>query len=167
MRRLYKRTMPAMISTITIQPPTTNCGDVCEPILRALPEWFGIEESLVQYVKDADTMPTMLVKDGDDVIGFLTIKMHFPESADVHCVGILPKYHRTGTGRLLMEAVENHLKNEGVKLLQVKTVSADRDCEAYAKTRAFYMNVGFVPLEIFPTLWDEANPCLILVKSLT
>ena len=56
-----------MIDSITIQPPSTNCGQVCEQILRALPEWFGIEESLIQYVKDADSMPTMLVKDGNDI----------------------------------------------------------------------------------------------------
>jgi GNAT superfamily N-acetyltransferase len=155
-----------MNDNITVQPPTTNCGEVCEPILRALPEWFGIEKSLIQYVKDADSMPTMLVNDGDDVVGFLIIKKHFPESADIHCMGILPKYHRTGTGKVLIHALEKHLKEEGVKILQVKTVSADRDCDAYAKSRAFYYAVGFIPLEVFPTLWDEANPCLLFVKVL-
>ena len=158
--------MRKMIDSITIQPPCKNCGQACEQILRALPEWFGIEESLIQYVKDADSMPTMLVKDGDDVVGFLTIKRHFPESEDIHCMGILPKYHRTGTGRVLIQALENHLKDEGVKILQVKTVSADRNCDTYAKSRAFYKAVGFIPLEVFPTLWDEANPCLVLVKAL-
>ena len=139
---------------------------VCEKILRALPDWFGIEESLVQYVKDADVMPTMLVKDKDDVIGFLTIKRHFPDSAEIHCMGILPQYHRKGTGKLLIKELENYLKDEGVKILQVKTVSADRDCSAYAKTRAFYKAVGFIPLEVFPTFWDKANPCLVLVKQI-
>ena len=158
--------MRKMIDSITIQLPCKNCGQVCEQILRALPEWFGIEESLIQYVKDADSMPTMLVKDRDDVVGVLTIKRHFPESADIHCMGILPKYHRTGTGRVLIQALENHLKDEGVKILQVKTVSADRNCDTYAKSRAFYKAVGFIPLEVFPTLWDEANPCLVLVKAL-
>ena len=108
----------------------------------------------------------MLVKDGDEVVGFLTIKMHFPDSADIHCMGILPKYHRTRTGRVLNQALENHLKDEGVKILQVKTVSTDRDCAAYAKTLAFYVNVGFIPLEVFSTLWDECNPCLILVMPI-
>lgn len=145
---------------------TENCSKEVEPILRALPEWFGIEESTVQYIKDADTMPTMLVKDGDEVIGFLTIHHHFPETAEMHCLGILPKYHRTGIGKQLVGALENHLKSEGVQLLQVKTVSGDRACQAYAKTRAFYLGVGFMPLEVFPTLWDEANPCLLLVKHL-
>ena len=152
---------------ITFDFAPASCGAVCETILRALPEWFGIEESLLQYVKDADAMPTMLVKDGEDVIGFLTIKMHFPQSAEIHCMAILPDYHRQGIGRLLIHELENHLRGQDVKLLQVKTVSEARDCAAYAKTRDFYHSVGFIPLEVFPTLWDESNPCLLLVKPLT
>ena len=139
-----------MINNITVQHPSTNCGQVCEQILRALPGWFGIEDSLIQYVKDADSMPTMLVKDGEEVIGFLTIKKHFPESADIHCMGILPKYHRDGTGRVLIQALESHLKDEGVKILQVKTISADRDCDFYTKTRAFYKAVDLFLLKYSP-----------------
>ena len=57
---------------ITIQPPPTNCGIIYEEILRALPDWFGIEESLVRYVKDADIMPTMFAKYEDNIVGFIT-----------------------------------------------------------------------------------------------
>ena len=153
-------------NNIIIQPPLTNCGIGCENILRSLPDWFGIEDSLVQYVKDANTMPTMFAKDDDVVVGFLTIKKHFPETAEIHCMGILPQYHRKGIGKLLIKELENYLKDDGLKILQVKTVSADRDCSAYAKTRAFYKAVGFIPLEVFPTFWDKANPCLVLVKQI-
>ena len=93
-------------------------------------------------------------------------RTHNPESADIHCMGILPQYHSKGIGKLLIKELENYLKNEGVKILQVKTVSADRECRAYAKTRAFYKAVGFFPLEVFPNLWNEANPNLILVKQI-
>ena len=81
-------------------------------------------------------------------------------------MGILPQYHRKGIGKLLIKELENYLKDDGLKILQVKTVSADRDCSAYAKTRAFYKAVGFIPLEVFPTFWDKANPCLVLVKQI-
>jgi GNAT superfamily N-acetyltransferase len=145
---------------------TEHCSARVEPILRALPEWFGIEKATLQYIKDADTMPSMLVKDGEHDIGFLTIRMHFPESADIHCMGILPKYHRKGIGRLLIAALECHLKKEGVKFLQVKTVSDDDPNGVYANTRLFYSGVGFTPLEVFPTLWDEWNPALLLIKSI-
>ena len=100
-------------NNITIQPPLTNCGIICENILRSLPDWFGIEESLVQYVKDANTMPTMFAKDDDVVVGFLTIKKHFPETAEIHCMGILPQYHRKGIGKLLINELENYLKDDG------------------------------------------------------
>ena len=143
-----------------------KCSKDVEPILRALPEWFGIEESTLQYIKDANSLTSMLAKDGDAVVGFITIRKHFPETVEMHCLGVLPTYHRTGIGRQLVTALEDHLKKEGVKFLQVKTVSEDRACDAYAKTRKFYLGVGFTPLEVFPTLWDEANPCLLLAKYL-
>ncbi len=151
--------------TITLQ-ISEHCGKDVEKILRALPEWFGQEDSTLQYIKDADTMTSMLAKDGDEVIGFITIRKHFPETTEMHCLGVLPKYHRTGVGAQMVAALEDYLEQEGVKFLQVKTVSDGRNCKAYAKTRKFYLGVGFTPLEIFPTLWDESNPCLLLVKYL-
>lgn len=36
----------------------------------------------------------------------------------------------------------------------------------YERTRRFYLAAGFTPLEEFPDLWDERNPCLLMVKSL-
>ncbi len=131
-----------------------------------MPKWFGIEKALKQYVKDAESMPTWLVKDDENVIGFLTVKMHFPQSADIHCLAIHPDYHRKGIGTILIEEVEKELISQDVKILQVKTISEDSDCESYDKTRQFYLALGFIPLEVFPTLWDESNPCLLLVKPL-
>ena len=92
-------------NNIIIQPPSKNCGKVCEKILRGLPDWFGNEESLVQYVKDANVMPTMLAKVAGEVVGFLTIKSHSAESVEIHCMGILPQYHRKGIGRFLLKSL--------------------------------------------------------------
>jgi ribosomal protein S18 acetylase RimI-like enzyme len=154
------------VSNITILPPSIDCAAQCEPILRALPEWFGIEKSLLEYVEAAKKMPTMLVMDGDQTIGFLTINRHFPESAEIHCMAILPTHHRMGIGRQMIIELEKHLVAEHVQFLQVKTVAQDREDENYARTRAFYLSMDFKPLEVFPTLWDPRNPCLLLVKSL-
>jgi hypothetical protein len=38
--------------------------------------------------------------------------------------------------------------------------------EHYARTRAFYQAMGFRPLEEFKQIWDEANPCGLMVKYL-
>ncbi|MFA6119201.1 MAG: hypothetical protein WCT85_06020 [Parachlamydiales bacterium] len=50
--------------------------------------------------------------------------------------------------------------------MTVKTLSPSADDENYAKTRAFYLSMGFYPLEEFKTLWDENNPCLFMIKVL-
>jgi hypothetical protein len=50
--------------------------------------------------------------------------------------------------------------------MQVKTLGPSRLDEHYAKTRAFYEAMGFRPLEEFKQIWDENNPCLVMVKRL-
>ena len=155
-----------MTDSIEIMPPVVGCSRQIEPILRALPEWFGIEESLVEYVEMAKSLPTMLAMDGDQPVGFLMIKRHFPESAEVYCIGLLPSHHRRGIGRRLQDACEAHLRKDGVRYLQVKTIDPAKQCEAYLLTVEFYRSMGFEPLEVFPELWDPSNPCLLLLKTL-
>lgn len=53
------------------------------------------------------------------------------------------------------------------RLLLVKTLAATHPSPEYAGTRAFYRAVGFMPLTVLPKLWDPANPCLLMVRSLT
>ena len=149
-----------------VEGPLWGQAVVCEPILRSLPQWFGVEEAVVQYVHDIEDLPTFLAADDGRTIGFLTLKEHFPEAAEVHVMGIRPEYHRRGLGRALVGRAEEWLRSRGGEYLQVKTLSPARPSEEYARTRAFYRALGFRPLEEFPLLWDPAYPCLLLVKAL-
>ena len=36
----------------------------------------------------------------------------------------------------------------------------------YDDTNRFYQSLGFKELEVFPTLWDERNPCQIYVMAI-
>ena len=58
------------------------------------------------------------------------------------------------------------MKTSSVEYLQVKTLGPSHPDENYASTRAFYLAMGFRPLEEFKHIWDEHNPCLIMVKKL-
>ncbi len=49
--------------------------------------------------------------------------------------------------------------------LTVKTLDESADYPPYNGTRAFYRKEGFLPLEVFPTFWDEDNPCLFLART--
>jgi len=151
---------------ITLQGPLLGQASLCEPILRALPEWFGIEEATRQYIQDVETMPTYLATVDGQVVGFLTFRQHSEYAAEVHVMGVHPRAHRRGVGRALMQALEAHLREQGIEFLQVKTLSPTHPDQNYAKTRAFYRTIGFKPLEEFPDLWDEQNPCLQMIKGL-
>lgn len=145
-----------------------NVPDDVERLLRDLPEWFGIEESIREYVEDARRLPTYTVRDCGEgrVIGALLVRRHFPSAAEVHLMAVERGWHRRGIGRALLRAAEVDLVDEGVRFLQVKTLSASRPNADYESTRRFYLAQGFLPLEEFPNLWSADNPCLMLVKSL-
>ncbi len=149
-----------------IDGPCFGKSEVCEPILRSLPAWFGVEEAIVQYMVDIDNLPTFLAIEAGRVSGFLSIKQHYPTSAEILVMGIQQNVHRHGMGRALIHQGEVWLKKQGVEYLQVKTLGPSRIDENYAKTRAFYLAMGFTPLEELLHIWDENNPCLILIKRL-
>ncbi|MFW6053470.1 MAG: GNAT family N-acetyltransferase [Persicimonas sp.] len=138
----------------------------CEQILRGLPGWFGIEEAIVDYVEQIGELPTLLARTADETVGFLSIEQHSNAAAEIIVMGVAKSHHRRGIGRALLDAAETHLRGRGVAFLQVKTLSASHDSPEYALTRRFYRAVGFKPLQEFPTLWHEANPCLQMVKWL-
>jgi ribosomal protein S18 acetylase RimI-like enzyme len=150
----------------TIEGPLPGPAEDCEPILRALPEWFGIEAAIQDYAATIPRLPTFLAKAGGQIVGFLSLKQHNPYAAEVYVMGILPGFQRDGIGRALMEKAEEYVRGQKIEYLQVKTLGpSDADLN-YAKTRAFYAALGFRPLEEFSQIWDENNPCLVMVKKI-
>ncbi len=150
----------------TIEGPQLNTAAVCTPILRSLPDWFGIEDAILNYSLEIDRLPTWLACESGQVIGFLSLKQHNPYSAEVYVMGVLQQAHHNGIGRAFMAEAEAWLREQGVEYLQVKTLGPSHPDNNYAKTRAFYLACGFRPLEEIKQFWDENNPCLILVKRL-
>ena len=149
-----------------ISGPHLGKADVCLPILHALPEWFGIPASVAQYASEMVGLPTFLASSLEQVIGFVTIKQHYSCSAEVYVMGILPGAHRLGVGRALMQAAQGWLKTQAIEYLQVKTLGPSNSDPNYAGTRDFYEAMGFRPLEEFKQIWDEHNPCLVMIKRL-
>ena len=139
---------------------------VCEYVLRALPNWFGVEASIVDYVNQVRELPFIAAYDGDKVVGFIAIKPHTPFASEICVMGILNEYHRRGIGRILVTACEQRCKENKQNFLTVKTLAESRESKSYEKTRLFYLSLGFKPVEVFPTLWDEDNPCLVMIKCI-
>ena len=134
-----------------------------ERLLRGLPEWFGIESSIVEYVEAAGRLPTLLAYDGDEAVGALVLERHFPTAAEIHLMAVERSRHRRGIGRALVAAAEAAMVGDGVTLMSVKTLGPSHPDPGYALTRHFYAAMGYSPVEELLDLWP-GNPCLIMVK---
>jgi len=140
-------------------------SDICNKILRALPDWFGVEAGIVDYVGQVRSMPFYAAFDGASPVGFVAVKVHNAFTAEVCVMGILREYHRHGIGGKLIERCEAYCRENGQEFLTVKTLDASAESESYKKTKLFYEAMGFRPLEVFPLHWDKDNPCLFMAKS--
>jgi ribosomal protein S18 acetylase RimI-like enzyme len=106
----------------------------------------------------------LAVKADGGHVGFLSVKAHTPVAAEAYVLGVERAWHRRGRGRALFGAAERVLAGQGVRFLTVKTLAASHPDPFYAATRRYYEAIGFEPIEVFPTLWSENNPCLLMLK---
>jgi ribosomal protein S18 acetylase RimI-like enzyme len=95
-----------------------------ERLLRALPQWFGIEASNAAYVEAARRLPAWLAwpatapagPGGDTgAAGVLLLERHFPGAAEICLLAVDPAYHRHGAGRALVAAAQAGLVSDGVE----------------------------------------------------
>jgi GNAT superfamily N-acetyltransferase len=141
-----------------------------ERLLRKLPNWFGIESAISDYVEAARQLPAYLAwpdraPAAGLAAGALLAKRHFPSSAEIYLMAVDPAVHRQGAGRALISALEADLAVDHVQYLQVKTLGPSSPDAGYARTRLFYASAGFQPMEEITGLWP-GNPCLIMIKGL-
>ena len=134
-------------------------------ILESLPDWFGIPEAREEYIGKSASRPFFAAFDGERAIGFLCLAETGKDTAELCVMGVLKEYHRHGVGKALFTTAKRRAKELGYSFLQVKTVQMGKYPE-YDATNRFYLALGFREFEVFPTLWDEWNPCQIYVMSL-
>ena len=139
-------------------------AEIVKEVLHDLPEWFGLPESTKEYVEQSRELPLFVARNSDQIIGFITQQATSEAVCEIHCMGIKKKIHRQGIGQKLYDAFEQFAK-ESYEFVQVKTVD-EGHYDVYDQTIAFYKKIGFQKMEVFPTLWDEWNPCLIMIKKI-
>lgn len=134
-------------------------------ILEALPEWFGIPEAREEYIRDSAGKSFFGAYEDGKPVGFLYLKQTGKDTVELAVMGVLKEYHRNGIGKALFERAKKKAYDAGYSFVQVKTIQMGK-YEAYDKTNQFYISLGFKELEVFPTLWDEWNPCQIYIMAL-
>ena len=152
--------------SVSIRPLREGEHADCERILRSLPDWFGIGDSIVGYVRDIQVMATWVGESDGEIVGVLTVRRHNEFTSEIEVMGVVEKLHGQGCGRQLVEHVEGILRSRAIEFLSVKTLAPSHPDKHYERTRGFYRRLGFRPLEE-NSLWGGANPCLIMVKHLS
>lgn len=144
----------------------TEKSNITNHILRKLPEWFGIEESILEYVEEVKNTEFYVAYVNDNPVGFISIKHNNEFTLEVYLIGVLREYHNQHIGKKLLQKVQEEMANKDVKYIMVKTLGESHPDKNYKKTRTFYANNGFYPLEEIKEIWGKENPCLIMVKSI-
>ena len=134
-------------------------------VLEALPDWFGVPESRENYIAESVDQIMVAAEVDGKAAGFLCLKETGKATIEIAVMGVLMEYHRSGMGRALFEEARRIATDIGYEFMQMKTVEMGHYAD-YDATNRFYQSLGFKELEVFPLLWDEANPCQIYIMSL-
>ncbi|MBD5081755.1 MAG: GNAT family N-acetyltransferase [Ruminococcaceae bacterium] len=143
----------------------TEKETISRQILEALPDWFGIPEAREEYISDSREQIMLAAKENERALGFICLKETGKETVELAVMGVLKEHHRQGIGKSLFNSAKEIAAGKGYSFMQVKTVQMGRYKE-YDETNLFYISLGFKEFEVFPTLWDQCNPCQIYVMSL-
>ena len=138
---------------------------ISREVLEALTQWFEVEESREEYIRESAGWPFWAAYENDALAGFLCLKQTGDETVELAVMGVKKDYHRNGYGRRLFAAAKDYAVQKGYSFIQVKTVRSGM-YEDYDITNEFYRSLGFKELEVLPEYWDEANPCQIYVMNL-
>ncbi|WP_257791999.1 GNAT family N-acetyltransferase [Anoxybacter fermentans] len=106
--------------------------------------------------------------DVDEVVGFVAIKHKNNHVSEILWMTVKKERQKQGIGSALIDHIVNDLRAQGIRLLEVKTLSDDVNYPLYEITRHFYEVMGFMYLETIDPYpgWDQGNSCAIYVKIL-
>ncbi|MGD9639148.1 MAG: GNAT family N-acetyltransferase [Alphaproteobacteria bacterium] len=139
-------------------------------IMHSLPDWFYLEETIIKYQEEVKPLPFFAAfNEKNEAVGMMCLidfKAPDIESIEIKVIGVKPEYHKQKIGYALINKASEFAKEHQKRYLTVKTLSSKNPDVFYQKTREFYKHCGFISLMDIVELWDDVNPCLLMVKDL-
>ena len=104
----------------------------------------------------------------DTVVGFAVVDRRAPRAAEILWIAVEPTRRNGGLGSRLLGHALAELRDQGVALVEVKTLDRSADYEPYLETEAFYERNGFVQIDRIEELpgYGPENPAAIYVAAL-
>jgi GNAT superfamily N-acetyltransferase len=157
-----------MSEAVPIRAAGPGDARACAAIVRALPEHFtdDVPDEVVAHL--AAGRGWVALDAAGAVAGFATVVPRTPRSVEITWMAVAPPARGRGVGTALLAEVVRALGEEGVALVEVKTLDASAGSAPYEATRAFWERRGFVLVDVIDPLpgWEEGNPAAIYVRAL-
>jgi ribosomal protein S18 acetylase RimI-like enzyme len=152
---------------LTVRPGAVSDVEACVAVLAGLPTHFTPDT----HDEVRRTLPgaaTWLATDGDDVVGFVLAERRFPGAAEITYAAVRADRQGAGIGTRLVDTALAALADDGVVLVEVKTLDESAGYEPYVATRAFWSGRGFRQVDRIDPLpgWQPGNPAAVYVAAL-
>lgn len=140
----------------------------CLDIVRALPDYFT-DDVPAKVEADLRTHPAWVAGEEGAVLGFAVIERRSRQAAEILWLAVAPAVHRTGVATRLLDTALHELADDGLRVVEVKTLDGSADYAPYEATRAFWEHSGFVQIDTIDPLpgWQPGNPAAIYVAALS
>jgi GNAT superfamily N-acetyltransferase len=116
-------------------------------VARSVSAWFD-EASFEEMEGDLEDDPGIVALLDGRVAGWATwyrsTDIPDPDMMELTWIAVRRDLRGRGIGRALIAAVEDILRAEGVRTLELWTMTESSGISGYADTRAFYRSLGFV-----------------------
>ena len=139
----------------------------CADIVGGLPEYFTPD--VPDKVRgDLTGHDSWVIVEDDVVVGFVIVVRRRPAAAEVLWAATSAAHRNQGIGTALIEHVLDELRDDGTRLVEVKTLDPAAGYAPYNATYGFWTSRGFVHVDTIDPLpgWEPGNPCAVLVAAL-
>ena len=147
------------------------CSDDLEPcleIVRGLPDFFT-DDVPARVRGDLERHDGWVLTEGEEIVGFAVVDRRSSEAAEILWIAVQPGRRNGGCGTRLLDHVLRALRDQGVALVEAKTLDRSVVYAPYEATRAFWERSGFVQVDRIdePPGWEPGNPAAVLVAALS
>lgn len=150
-----------------IRAATADDAEACVAVLASLPDFFT-ESTHDEVRADMTHQLAVLAEEASEVIGFALVRRRYEASAEITFAAVLPAWRGQGVGTAVLSRTLELLADDGVAVVEVKTLDVSAGYEPYVATRAFWERRGFVQIDCIDPLpgWEPGNPSAIYTKAL-
>jgi GNAT superfamily N-acetyltransferase len=139
----------------------------CKAIAESVPDHFTPDVP-DRVVADLGAHGGYVLDDDGGVVAFVVVARRGASAAELLWIAVRRDLHRRGLGSRLLTDVLGVLADDGVAVVEAKTLDASANYAPYVATRAFWATHGFVQVDTINALpgWSPGSPAAILVAAL-